>query len=64
MYFMTGDFDAEARARDIAAHAAKVQAATSEERPSRDSSLDPNDTRGSFYNKLVALNDKIGVFQD
>ena len=68
-YFMTGKFDAEAKARDIATQAAntqaaKVQAAASEERPSRDSSVDPNDASGSFYNKLVALNDKIGVFQD
>ena len=62
-YLMTGDYDAEARARDIAAQAAKNQAAGSEEGSNRDGSQDPNDASGSFYNKLVALNDKIGVFQ-
>ena len=62
-YFMTGDYDAEARARDIAAQATKNQAAGSEEGSNRDGSQDPNDASGSFYNKLVALNDKIGVFQ-
>ena len=62
-YFMTGDFDAQARDRDIAAQAAKVQAAAIGEGPV-EGSLDPNDASGSFYNTLVALNDKIGVFQN
>ena len=62
-YFMTGDFDAEARARDIAAQAAKAQAAAgSDEGSNRDGSQDPNENSNSFYNKLVALNNKIGVF--
>ena len=61
-YFMTGNFDAEARARDIAAQAARAQAAGSEEGSDREASQEPNDASGSFYNKLVALNDKIGVF--
>ena len=61
-YFMTGNFDAAARARDLAAQAAKAQAAGSEEGSEREASQEPNDASGSFYNKLVALNDKIGVF--
>ena len=62
-YFMTGDYDGEARARDIAAGlAARARAAESDEGSNPNGSHDPNDTSGAFYHKLVALNDKIGVF--
>lgn len=69
-YFMTGDFDAEARARDIAAIQARaqgVEAKSSDEGASNEDGVSPEpkeDNGSSFYNKLVALNDKIHVFQN
>ena len=62
---MTGDYDGEARARDIAAGlATRARAAESEEGSNPDGSRGTDDTSGAFYHKLVALNDKIGVFQE
>ena len=69
-YFMTGDFDAEARARDISAAQARAQgneAKSSDEEKSNEGGGSPEpsgDQGSSFYNKLVALNDKIHVFQN
>ena len=73
---MTGEFDADARAQDIAAIQARAQGLQqSSDEGSQEggtggggggNSVSPepaNDNNSSFYTKLVALNDKIDVFK-
>lgn len=68
-YFMTGEFDEAARKQAILAQQAEAQRAQNEEveseqsrSPERDHSANSNTT--PFFNKLVALNDKIHVFKN
>ena len=62
-YFMTGDFDAEARERELQAQQTK-NGDTEEDGSDKEQVEEPPDPSGGFYNKLVTLNEKIGVFQN
>ena len=65
---MTGEFDADARAQDIAAIQARAQGLEkSSDEGSQEGSPEPdnnNQNNSSFFTKLVALNDKIDVFKN
>ena len=60
---MTGDFDAEARERELQAQQTK-NGDTEEDGSDNEQVEEEPDTSGGFYNKLVTLNEKIGVFQN
>ena len=60
---MTGDFDAEARERELQAQQTK-NGDTEEDGSDNEQVEETPDPSGGFYNKLVTLNEKIGVFQN
>ena len=70
-YFMTGQFDAEARNAMIAqehAEAQKNQASSAEDSIENSDNeeqkqVEPEPSHSAFYNKLKTLTDKISVFK-
>ena len=66
-YFMTGNYDEEARRRDIDAHnaeAKRLAAERSDSSAERSVEAEEAPQQSAFFHKLQTLNDKISVFKD